>query len=198
MCRLGLLPLIKRLHIHDAIANSVGGFSPERFNPHTLRQFSAFTSVHELGIDHLDIPKFMPRLQQYFGQFPPTVRSLALKEPEGSHRQVIYFIGLFQHLENLKLVFRTHRHKSQEETVGDLTLIPPFVPPLRGRLVMMHSARVELVEDMINLFGGIRFHSMDLYIVDGMRLLLDACAETLETLWTSPTLPSEKLSLSGT
>jgi len=47
---------------------------------------------------------------------------------------------------------------------------------------MRNSPEVELVNLMINLFGGLRFHSMDLYCVDGIRLLLDACAGTLETL----------------
>ena len=49
---------------------------------------------------------------------------------------------------------------SKEAPVGDLTLIPPFVPPLRGRLIMTLSGRVELLENMIELFGGIRFRSM--------------------------------------
>ena len=47
---------------------------------------------------------------------------------------------------------------------------------------MVLSRRVELLEDMIGLFGGIRFRSMDLFDVEGTRLLLNACAETLETL----------------
>ena len=51
---------------------------------------------------------------------------------------------------------------------------------------------------MIDLFGGIRFHYMNLFNVAGTRLLLDACAETLETLRLYPTDPRGKeLSLSG-
>ena len=42
--------------------------------------------------------------------------------------------------------------------------------------------RVELLEDMIELFGGIRFRSMDLFDVNGTRLPLNACVKTLETL----------------
>ena len=42
--------------------------------------------------------------------------------------------------------------------------------------------KVGLLEEMIELFGGIRFRHMDLLHVDGISLLLDACAETLETL----------------
>jgi hypothetical protein len=40
---------------------------------------------------------------------------------------------------------------------------------------------------MIAFFGGLRFRSMDLFRVKCVRLLLDACAETLETLRLYPT-----------
>lgn len=45
------------------------------------------------------------------------------------------------------------------------------------------------MKDMIDLFGGIRFRHMKLYNVHEMRLLLEACAETLETLSVYPTDP---------
>ena len=180
---LGLLPLVKKLHILAYISHGTGEITPKMFRCCTLGKFSALTNVQELGIDFLDIPKFMPRLRRYFGHFLPTVRSLALRSPRGSHRQIIYFIGLFQHLQDLKLLFRSFGSNSEGEApVGDLTLIPPFVPPLRGQLTVTVLTRVELLEDMIGLFGGIRFRSMDLFCVVGMRLLLNACVETLETL----------------
>jgi len=46
----------------------------------------------------------------------------------------------------------------------------------------MRFTRVELLKDMIDLFAGLRFRRMELCNVDGIRLLLDACAKTLETL----------------
>jgi len=157
------------------------------FNRRILRQFSALTNVQELGIEYLDIPKFMPGIRRYFGHFSPTVRSLVLREPKGSRRQILYFVGLFQHLEDLGLVY--DQLDFQEESVDDLRLIPPSVPPLQGRLTLRHFARVELLKDMIDLFGGVRFHHMDLCDVYGMRLLLDACAKTLETLRVYPIDP---------
>jgi hypothetical protein len=39
---------------------------------------------------------------------------------------------------------------------------------------------------MIDLLGGFRFRHMELMEVKGMQLLLDACAETLETLSFDP------------
>jgi len=39
---------------------------------------------------------------------------------------------------------------------------------------------------MVDLFGGLRFRWMDLFCVEGMPLLLNACANTLETLQLDP------------
>ena len=182
---LGLLPLVRKLHIHlrTGYDHGPGTVSPKMFRCCILGKFSALTNVQELGIEFLDIPKFMPKLRRYFGRSSPTVRSLALRSPKGSHRQIIYFVGLFRYLEDLKLLFECPSFGSMKEVpVGDLTLVPLFAPPLRGRLTMTLSKRVELLEDMIRLFGGIRFRSMDLSNVEGARLLLNACVETLQTL----------------
>jgi len=131
-------------------------------------------------IDRLDIPSFMPSIRQYFGHFLPTVRELSLTSPKGSRRQIIYFIGLFQHLEDLELIH--DMLGSQGEPVDDLALFPPFAPPLRGWLTLTHFRRVGLLKDMIDLFGGFRFRWMGLFDADGVPLLLNACAKTLRTL----------------
>jgi len=185
----GLLPLVRKFQVIES--RSGPGFSPTRLGFRTLRQFSALTNVQELGIHRLDIPKFMPNLRRCFGHFLPTVRSLALREPKGSRRQIIYFIGLFQHLEDLKLLYNWARY--EVEPSDDPTLTPPFAPPLRGSLMMTYFTRVGLLMDMIDLFGGIRFRHMDLYRVDRISLPLGACAETLETLRLYPTDQSEEV-----
>lgn len=140
-------------------------------------------------MDYLDVPSFIPRIWRYFGYFLPTLRSLALREPKGSRRQIVYFIGLFEYLEGLKFLYDSVY--SQEELTGDQTLVLPFVPPPRGQLTATHFTGVGLLEDMVHLFGGIRFRRMDLCNVDGMRLLY-ACAETLETLQLYSTDPRGK------
>jgi hypothetical protein len=177
---LGLLPLVKKFKLQGTDYTNPG-FFPKQLNRRILRHFSALTNVQELAIDDLDIPSFMPMLQLYFGHFLPTVRSLTLRDPFGSHRQILYFIGLFEHLEDLVLIANVFVPR-ESESAGDLTLVPPFVPPLRGLLVIQSFTRVGLWEDMIHLFGGIRFRYMDLFDVDEASLLLGACAGTLETL----------------
>ena len=151
MHMLGLLPLVQSIRICRG-GNKVG-FSPELFNRRTLRQFPALTDIRTLWIDDLDIPSFMPMIQRYFGHFLPTVDYLTLKEPKGSRRQIIYFFGLFQHLEDLRLLY--DRADPRDEPADDLSLIPPSVPPLRGWLWLCNFTRVGLLKDMIDLFGGI-------------------------------------------
>ena len=144
--RLGLFPLVKKFHICAADCSYHRLFSPKLFSRYTLRHFTAFTNVRELGIDYLDIPSFIPRINRYFGHFLPTVHSLALREPKGSRRQIIYFIGLFRHLENLKLLY--DRVNYQGEPTDDPTLVPPFIPPLRGQLTATCFTRVGILKDM--------------------------------------------------
>jgi len=186
MHKLGLLPFVKTLHIREvSYYFDVNRLFPEMFHRTLLHQYSAMTNLQELAIDNLNIDKFIPKLRQCFGHFSPTLRSLALREPEGSCRQIIYFIGFFQHLEDLKLLSKpgaTSTRNPQAELADFLTPAPPSTPPLRGRLTMRFSPGVEFLKVMITLFGGLRFHSMDLHLVDGTQLLLKACADTLETL----------------
>jgi len=146
------------------------------------------TNIRELDIDDLDIPRFIPKARHYFGHFLPRLQSLCLKSPEGSCRQIIFFIGLFEHLQDLTLLEGT-LGKLEHEPVDDLTPIPPFSPPLQGRLVMMYFMRAGFLESMIGLLGGVRFRYMDLFGVGDTQILLYACAETLETLRLYPADP---------
>ena len=191
MHKLGLLPLVKKLLIRKGI--EYHRFSPKQFNRGTLRHFLALTGIQELGIDYLDIPSFMPRIRKYFGHFLPTLRSLSLRDPKGSDWQIIYFIGMFEHLDDLKLLHERPPIDFQEREPMDIkTLVPPFAPPLRGQLTLTNFGRVGILEGMIYCFGGIQFRRMDLSDVNGTRLLLRACAETLETLRLYPSDPRGK------
>ena len=198
MHMLGLLPFVKRFRVWGLHDEPVL-LSPTLLNCRILRHFSALTSVRELEVEYLDIPSFMPQIRRYFTHFLPTLRSLSLRGPKGSCRQIIYFIGLFQHLEDLRFVYNWGGWGgSQHEPADDLTLTPPFVPPLRGSLTMSHFMKVGLLEAMIYLFRGIRFRHMCLLSVYGVQLLLGACAKTLETLELYPLDPlGEQLFANG-
>lgn len=167
-----LLPFVKTLRINSFY----GKFSPKLFNTFTLRQFSALANVQTLNIDDLDIPSFIPNFQQYFGPFMPTVRSLRLEQPEGSNRQIIFFIGLFEHLDDLSLIHRRPGKRDKE----DLTLIPLFTPPLRGRLRIRCWRDDGLFQEMVSLFKGIKFRVMEFVDVGETQFLLYACVKTLQ------------------
>lgn len=187
LSKLGLLPFVKDLIIKKFYGHPQA-FSPKHINSRALRQFARLTNIQDLKIDDLDIPKFMPRVRHYFGHFMPMLRSLGLNVPRGSRRQIFFFIGLFEHLEDFMLHGGTLEYW-QNEPVKDLTLVPLFVPPLRGRLVMSCFSGVGFLKDMVDLFGGVRFHYMDLFAVGEARLLLNAAAETLETARLYPADP---------
>ena len=178
---LGLLPLVKRFRI--CLRNSK--FTPKRLNWFTLRYFSALTNLQELGIDYLQVSSFMPIIRRCFGHLSPSLRFLALKDPNGTHRQILYFIGLFPNLQDLKLQYSAPT--DELENTSDQTPIPLSTPPLQGSLRLVRFTKEELVKDMITLFGGLRFRHMDLFEVSCSQLLLSECAETLETLRLYPT-----------
>ena len=178
-----LLPFVKKLRICGTFIDYSRMFYPELASCSLLHKLSALSNVRELLIEYLDISTFTRRPQRLFRHFLPTVQSLALMRPMGTHRQIIYFIGLFQHLEDLKFSqMSPYPEPKQEYSVDDPTLIPHFSPPLRGQLTVPFCLEPKVLADMISLFGGLQFRSMDLDCVDGIHLLLDACAKTLETL----------------
>ena len=143
-------------------------FGPKHLGRRTLRYFSALAN--------LQVSSFMPTIRQCFGHLSPTLRFLALKEPNGSCRQIVYFIGLFPNLQDLKFCYRSPT--DEWETTADATLVPLSVPPLQGRLTLTCFMKKKLVEDMIALFGGLRFCYMDLFRVNCVPLLLGACTDT--------------------
>ena len=175
MHALGLLPFVKQLYV----LSDSEEFSPKLFNWRILHQLSALTNVQHLGIEMLDIPSFMPRIRRYFRPFLPTVRSLHLGKPRGSDRQIIFFIGLFQQLENLSLISRRFYNEEPEE---DLTLIPPFHPPLRGQLLAHDWTKPGFFQALARSFGGLRFKAMDILNIGETRFLLRTCAKTLQVL----------------
>ena len=186
MWRLGLLPLVKELRIHGGDYSS-SSREPGFLEVYIIRPFFSLTSIQKLEIERLDIPVFTPCIQWFGVHFLPTLRSLTLREPKGSRRQIMYFVGLFQNLEDLELVYEIDGFLVDE--VDDLTLTPPSTPPLRGRLRVKHFTRANVLKDMIDLVGGFRFGHMDLFDVGEVGLLLHACAKTLKSVVLDPTDP---------
>jgi hypothetical protein len=178
------LPLVKRFRFHAHVI----GFTPKLLNSLTLRYFSALTNLQDLGIDNLQVFAFMPIIQQCFEHLSPNLQFLALKEPKDTCRQVLYFIGLFLNLQDLKL--HCCRSIGEPKAPADATLISLSTPPLRGWLRLVCFKEDEIVKDMVTLFGGLWFCYLDLAEVSCAQLLLYECAGTLETLRLYPTSDS--------
>ena len=126
--KFGFLPFVTKVTI-----TGCRDFSARGFNDRTIREFSALTNVRELSIEKLYITSFISESQQYFGQFS-TLTSLTMASAYGSGRHAVFFVGLFPRLENLEVSDR--RNLFLATTGHDLTLVPSFVPPLRGRLTV--------------------------------------------------------------
>ena len=70
--QLGLMPLAKEIRV-EQWGDTSSWFVPLAFNPRDLGHFSAFTNVRTLKIQELDIDRFIPGIERYFGQFSSTL-----------------------------------------------------------------------------------------------------------------------------
>ena len=122
-----LLPFVKRLQIEQSYAGP--HFRPTVLHARGLVRFLALMSVQELRITELDLSVFTPQAQQNLGRFLPMLRSLSLRWPRGAYRQLLYFVGLFPNLDDLKVIY----DRVQEPTPGPAPT-PQSAPSLRGRL----------------------------------------------------------------
>jgi hypothetical protein len=171
--RLKLLPLVKRLEImHYYLV-----FDRRLFGDiyHLRDCFSALKNLQELRIDNLVPSSFMPDIEQYFGHFP-TLRSLTLKNPAASCRQLLCFIGHFPNLQDLALLRFDPAKRDEAESV----LVPISKPPLCGRL-KLRFCEMEFVDEITDLYGGLPFRcvAVDMPCVQSV---LDKSQKTLEAL----------------
>jgi len=173
---LGLAPLAREIRtlLHEE------WFVPRAFSPDDLRHFSAFVNVQALILHRLNISRFIPGVEQYFGHFSPSLLSIHLTAPCCTPRQLSYFLSLFPNLDDVNI---SSPDQPFYTTIPDLELVPFSAPKLQGRLELREINWVETWTDLTTSCGGLRFHYMDLRRVGGCTpFLLGACAETLETL----------------
>lgn len=178
---LGLISLVEEIQVEQWEGTSGSWFVPQAFGPSDLRYFSAFTNVHTLRIQKLDISKFIPGIERYFEQFSSTLQSIALFHPKcTTPRQLSHFLSLFPNLDNIDI----RQFFAPKAHLSDAELVPFSAPKLRGRLtVHLSSGPTESWKHLITVCGGLRFRCLSLYHVAGCAaILLKACAETLETL----------------
>ena len=172
---LGLLPLVKKVNRYRRC-----WVVPESF-----RHFSALANVQDLVIARLDFYRFTPGVpvENSFGHFSPTLRSIALSEPRGPPGMLLDLLRLFPKLDDIVIVGYNGGFEVHNAVFAECAQIRGS---LRGKLELDRSLNQPLLEEIITSFGGMRFTSMDLHNIEGAQLLLNACAETLETLCFRP------------
>ena len=185
--KLGLMPLVKEILVIQW-CEMKPWFGPQAFNQRDLRYFSAFTNVHTLRLQDLRIYPFISNIEPYFKQFSPTLRSITLFEPYGTPRQLSYFLSFFPNLDDIAI---WRDDNLSDTTLQDTKLVQFSVPKLRGRLVLHGVYRVETWAHLATSCGGLQFRYLDLYrSANCAPTLLEACAETVQTLRFSPRDPS--------
>ena len=178
----GLLSHVKKLQFRSGYLRNPW-VVPEYFDSWGLHYFSALVNLQDLAIAGMDLSRFTSGTEKYFSHSSPTLRSIALIHPTGSLRHLVEFLALFPKLDDIKIVC----YRATPETHdGPDTPRAPTQGSLRGKLTLSGFAVGELLERMISTFGGMRFISLDLDDVLGAQLLLDTCAETLQTLRLNP------------
>jgi len=185
---LGLIPLVKEIRVFHAyqIYDGRPWFAPQAFSRRDLRYWSAFTNVQILKLDQPEIHRFIPSVERYFKHFSPTLRSITLYHPRSTLRQLSHFLSFFPNLDNVKILGIDTTYPPNA-TIPDAELVPFSAPTLRGQLILYHISCVKVWTHLVTSYDGLRFHYMNLRNVAGWApVLLEACAETLETLRLCP------------
>ena len=176
---LGLIPLIKEIRVRQRSFNP--WFTPQVFRNRDFRHFSTFANVHTLRFQRLEIYRFIPRIEQYFEHLLPTLRSITLTELRGTPRQLSHFLSYFSNLDDIEI--RRILTNVPNATDPERKHVQFSAPKLRGQLTLDDFPYPETWTQLTTSCSGLRFRHMYLRdAVDCAPVLLDACAETLETL----------------
>lgn len=179
---LGLAPFIKEIRVKQTVLWDGGPwFVPQTFRRRDLRNLSAFTNVHTLRFQGLEIYRFIPGIEYYFGHLSQTVRSIALHGPRCTPQQLSHFLSFFPNLDDIEIWWIIT--EVPNATAPDTEPVPFSPPKLQGQLTLCGFRWVETWTQLIASCGGLRFRYMHLRDVAGCApVLLEACAKTLETL----------------
>lgn len=177
---LGLIPLVKEIRVGQWCGKG-RWFGPQAFSRRDLRYFSTFTNVQTLVLERLRLDHFIPDIKRYFAHFSPSLKSIALFKPRCTPRQLSYFLSLFPNLDDIEI---QHTYTSKPNaTLPDAELVLSSAPIMRGRLVLHCFRWIETWTYLTASCGGPRFRYVDLRgSACCAPLLLEACAETIETL----------------
>ena len=148
-----------------------------------MQSFRDLANLHDLAIMHLNFRLFPHGFREHFGHFSHLLRSVALLAPRGTRSQLLDFLRLFPGLDDIRICDYRGNGGGHGALEGRFE---PIGKGLRGQLSLKNFRDEGLLRDIIVAFGGMRFTSMRLESVVGVPLLLEACANTLETAYIYP------------
>jgi len=159
--------------------------------PH-VRHLHALTNLRSLKTRWLDIPSFIPKMEEYFGAFLGTLQSLELECPRGDHKRILYFVCRFPSLRDLKIsgVLGYSESMCDGGRCFDIKTSPPLDGTLDLRMDMEMGTASGCIDghlilsDLVALPSGLKFRTLKFSRCTGnnLQLLVDACAPTLECM----------------
>ena len=158
--------------------------------PETMTRLRAFTRLQELDIRYLNVGPPLTWLHEHCDILKSTVRTLTLRYPKGSIKELLCFIGLFSGLENL-----TVDSIDSDSFPGVLVPVLDTSPPLTGRLTLKGIFDQEFMSGLVSFQKGVKFRTVDLQFCGEVQAIIDGCAGTMKRFICQPSDPRGKPSL---
>ena len=184
----GLLQHIRHLSI---VLSTHGPLFAHDLEPH-IQHLHTLTNLTNFKVSSLDTPSFVPKMEEYFGAFLGTLRSLELEFPRGDHEQILYLICQFPNLRDLK-INDVNGHINSMRNGGprpDIKTSPPLDGTLDFRLGIYTESESDsmgaqlILSSLAALPSGLKFRTLKVSECtdNNLQLLVDACAPTLERM----------------
>jgi len=154
------------------------------------QQLRTLTNLRSLKTRWLDVPSFIPKMDEYFGAFLGSLQSLGLESPRGDWEQILYFVCQFRDLQDLKI--NSFQDSSRSMRSGGSNFEIKTSPPLNGTL-NLHLVKTgptwgdsngdqPILSALLALPSGLKFRTLKLSgrVGNNLRLLIDSCGPTLE------------------
>lgn len=142
--------------------------------PKITTRLNTFTHLQDLDIRYLNVGELLAWLPQHCGVLKSTLRTLTLRYPRGSTKQILCFVSLFSSLENLAV------DNIEQESASDAVVpFPESSPPLTGRLTLTGILDQEFMSGLASLQKGLKFRTLDLQFCGEAQEVIDGCAGTL-------------------
>ena len=145
-----------------------------------LKDMGSATSLRSLALTEYHI--FHSPVSARLAQATSSLVTLELINPEGASSDILRFIFSFPNLDNLSVVRHTKWGSKPAPQHGTL-------PSFRGVLTLKYMNSVGkdgLVQGLLKIPGGLRFHTLVLKCNEGVEPLIRACSRTLKTLFYQP------------